>query len=82
MAGLYREWAGRLASESGRSAQQTDALVLRDMKASRDDFLASAGTGSHEQKTEALKRAYPGDVASCQSAANAANDGGITIMGG
>lgn len=81
MAGLYREWAGARAREAGR-AEPTDALILRDMAASRDDFLASAGKGAFEEKTEALEKAYPGDVSACQSTAAAADVGILIIMGG
>jgi hypothetical protein len=82
MAGLYREWAGAIARQTGSDAAQAGATVLRDLKASRDDFLASAGTGTHEQKSATLAQAYSGDMAACRSTANAADYGIVVIAGG
>lgn len=77
VAGLYREWAQLRAREAGNDQM----LALRDMAASRDDFLRQAGKGSGKQMSAAINAAYPGDVNACRSAAEAA-DFDIVIVGG
>lgn len=75
--GLYREWAELRAREAGQEVR----LALRDMAASRDDIIADAGAGTNDQIAKSIMGEYPGDIASCRSAARAA-DYDIVIVGG
>lgn len=76
--GLYRQWAEELAAEAGKDP----ALALRDMAASRDDFLSTTGGNlSPALKADALLEAYPGDMKACRAAAQAA-DFDVVFVGG
>jgi hypothetical protein len=74
-AGLFRRWAETRARDSGQDA----ALAVKDIAASRVEFLQNTGGGTNETRRNLLLNAHAADVETCRSLARNAD---FVVIGG